>query len=407
MRILSRIWQSSLARQFATLLSGRFVAAGIQAASIYLLARWSKVEDFGLVSSALGVSVTLQAIGDAGATMFIVRETAAHGVNRKVAYAELMSRIVIAGVVAFSVAVVLVLTFATDAKYIALLPLSLWIALDRSSDIRSAIARGLGDVRMGTINLVSRRTAQLVLFVAAFHAGIQIMWAYSLTLLAGSALVLLVMWRKLPRPPVVPLRVRPIGIAFGRCRPYWVHSAANQLRNLDAAVVATISGPVQAAFYGVGARLMTPLRMVPDALATALLPHLVRQGGPRRKDMSIGLLIAVAMSLPYIALVAVAPFVTRHLGSQFEGATFPLQIMCLGLAGASFIAIFTAILQARKQAGLVARISVLSAVLLLILVMLGTILHGAAGAAIGFTAAIFIQAALVFRGANSPHTATP
>lgn len=400
MPILHRLRQSRLARQFATLLGGRFAAAGIQAVSIYLLARWSDLTDFGTLSAALGVAVTLQAIGDAGATTFIVRETAARGINRNVAYAELLSRLAMGCVVLSGIAVIAGLSLLKDRGYLALLPLAGWIALDRSSDIRSAIARGLGDVRIGTTNVVCRRLAQLALFVLAFRSGIATPWAYSLSLLAGSGLVLAIMWRKLPRPPVVPLRRWALRHAFIRCRPYWIHSTASQLRNVDAAIVAGLSGSVQAAYYGVGARLMTPLRMVPATLATALLPHLVKRGGPGHKDISLGLLMAILIAIPYLLLVALSPWAVAHLGADFEGATLPLQIMCLGLAGSAFISIFNAILQARRQAQLVARISTLTVLLLLALVVAGTMIHGALGAAIGFMIATLAQAAMVFLGAK-------
>ncbi|RRN53988.1 lipopolysaccharide biosynthesis protein [Pseudoxanthomonas sp. SGNA-20] len=400
MSLIERFRRSRLTQQFVTLLGGRFAAAGIQAVSIYLLARWARLDEFGVMASALGVSVTLQAIGDAGATTYIVRETAAHGINYSVAYAEQLSRLVMASVVAGWLFVVLALTAVSGERYLSLLPLAGWIALDRGSDIRSAIARGLGDVRLGTINLVSRRLVQLLLFVLFFHSGIGASWAYSISLLLGSALVLAWMWRKLPRPAALPFRKKRLLYAFMRCKPYWIHSAATQLRNLDAALVAMISGPVQAAYYGVGARLMTPLRMVPATLATALLPHLVRSGGVGRKDISLGLYAALVIGLPYLALAVAAPWAVRHLGDGFEGASLPLQLMCVGLAGSAFISIFNAILQSRKRASLVARISTGTMLALLALVAIGTELCGAAGAATGFMLATIAQAAFVFYGAR-------
>lgn len=400
MRIIERLRHSRLVRQFATLLGGRFVAAGIQAVSIYLLARWSNLEDFGTLSAALGVAVTLQAAGDAGATTFIVRETAARGPNRHVAYAELLSRLVMGAIALSTVLFILVLYAAFGRHYLVLLPLTAWMALDRSSDIRSAIARGQGDVRVGTTNVVARRLTQLALFTFAYWVGLETSWAYSLSLPAGSALVLIAMWRKLPSPPAVPLRTMRLKHAFLRCRPYWAHSTATQLRNLDAAIVAAVAGPVQAAYYGVGARLMTPLRMVPATLATALLPHLVRRGGPGRKDVTFGVGVSALISIPYLLLVVASPWAVAHLGTEFAGATVPLQIMCFGLAGASFISIFNAILQARKQARLVAKISIFTVLLLLLLVAVGALTNGAFGAAAGFMVATLVQAAMVFLGAK-------
>jgi O-antigen/teichoic acid export membrane protein len=398
MQIFERILNSRLAQQFLTLLGGRLVAAGIQAVSIYFLARWSKIEDFGMFSAALGLAVTLQAGGDAGATTFIIRETAARGVTRNVAYAELLSRLVVGFIALFGILIILLLGLISGSKYLALLPLAGWIAFDRSSDIRSAIARGLGDVRIGTTNIVSRRVLQLTLFALAYWFGIATPWAYSLSLLCGSALVLAAMWCKLPRPPAVPLRKTPLKHAFLRCWPYWVHSTATQLRNIDTVIVAVLSGSVQAAYYGIGARLMTPLRMVPATLAAALLPHLIRRGGSGHKDIAFGTGVAILISIPYLILVAISPWVITHLGAEFSSATLPLQIMCLGLAGTSFISIFNAILQARNQAQLVAKISIINTLLLLILVTGGTLVNGASGAAIGFMIGTLVQAVMVFFG---------
>jgi O-antigen/teichoic acid export membrane protein len=400
MQMFGRIRHSRLARQFATLLGGRFVAAGIQAVSIYFLAHWSNVADFGMLASALGIAVTSQAIGDAGATTYIVRETAAHGVNRKVAYAELLSRLTTGAIALVGCAAVLYLYLTSGNGYLALLPMAGWIVADRSSDVRSAIARGLGDVRIGTSNVVLRRFAQLALFVLAHHFGITPPWAYSFGLLFGSVLILGAMWGKLPKPPSVLIRKQPLKHAFFRCRPYWIHSAATQLRNVDTAIVAALSGTTQAAYYGVGARLMTPLRMVPATLGTALLPHLVKRGGSSHKDVASGSALAVAISLPYLVLIIGAPWAVEYLGPKYTGATLPLQIMCAGLAGSSFISIFNAILQAHGLAQSTARISIITALLLLALVSTGSFLQGATGAAIGFMAATFIQAAMVYQRAK-------
>lgn len=399
-RTLQRIRKSRLARQFATLLGGRFAAALIQASSIYLLARWANVDDFGLLAAALGVAVTLQAIGDAGATTYIVREVAIRGINRSVAYAELLSRLVIMTVAMMAALIVLFLWMINGREYLALLPMVGWIVADRSSDIRSAIARGLGDVRIGTINIVARRLVQLGLFSGAYYCGLDAPWAYSMSLLVGSILVLIVMWKNLPVPPRILIRVRYLRLAFLRCKPYWVHTAATQIRNVDAAIVGALAGATQAAYYGVGARLMTPLRMVPATLATALLPHLVKRGESGSKDVAFGAAVAALIAVPYLVLVLVAPWLTKYLGESYIEATIPLQIMCVGLAGASFISIFNAILQARGHAHMVASISVSTAFLFLVLVCAGAWLQGAVGAALAFLVATYVQAVLVFQRAR-------
>lgn len=396
MPMLERIRHSRLARQFATLLGGRFAAAVIQAVSIYLLARWSEVQDFGMFAAALGLAVTLQAVGDVGATTFVIRETAARGLNRSVAYAELLSRLMM-GVIALSgVVAVACLSQAGGNRYLALLPMAGWIVADRSSDIRSAIARGLGDVRIGTINLLLRRLAQLALFALGYWLGVQVTWAYSLSLLLGSALILAAMWRRLPQPPRLPLRRHALGIAFLRCRPYWLHSAATQLRNVDTAIVAGLSGPIQASYYGLGARLMTPLRMLPFTLSGVLLPHFVKRRNERKKDISMGATLSLLIALPYLIIAAAAPWAVKHLGPDYAGATLPLQIMCVGLAGSGFISIFNTMLQAHGQARLVARISTLITALFILLIGAGTVVYGATGAAVGFMASTFVQAAMLF-----------
>lgn len=401
MHMLNRILQSRLARQFATLLSGRVAAAAIQTVSIYLLARWSDVDAFGMFAAALGMAVTLQAVGDAGATVFVVRETAAHGITRKVAYAELLSRLTMGSIALLGAGLVLVLDLAAGGGYLVLLPMLGWIVIDRSSEIRSAIARGLGDVRIGTTNLISRRALQLLLFVVAHKAGMPASWAYSSSLMLGSAMVLMAMWRILPRPPRVRLRAPPLKHALQRCMPYWLNTAFTQLRNIDTVIVAALSGATQAAYYGVGARLMTPLRMIPATLATALLPHLTRRRDSNQGDIKLGLVLATLIALPYLLIVVAAPWILKYLGPDYAGSVLPLQIMCVGLASSSFTSIFNVILQARGLARLVARFSMLTTAVFLLLVTTGAALQGAVGAAVGFMLATFIQAIVVVYGTKS------
>lgn len=400
--VYKKIFSSRLTRQFGTLLGGRFLAAGVQAISIYLLAQWATISDFGMFAAALGIVTTLQAIGDAGASTFVVREAAARGFTRCVAYAEILSRLT-TGILALLCLVSIVYgSVFWGSKYFSLLPMVGWLVVDRASDIRSAIARGLGDVSLGTRNIVFRRVMQLLIFILIFKAGIDVLWAYSLGLLFGSAFAFLLMKNKLCPSPNVSFRWRALALSFIRCRPYWVHSATIQLRNIDVAIVAALAGATEAALYGVGSRLMSPLRMVPTTLATALLPYLVKRVGVNVKnDMKFGVVVSAVMSLPYIFIIFLSPWLMKKLGAGYVEATVPLQVLCVGLAGSAFISIFNSILQANKRAQVVATISIVSTLLFVLFVSVGSSFFGAVGAAVGAVIATFIQAFLVVKGAKN------
>src|SRR5690606_39834389 len=85
----------------------------------------------------LSLRGALPIFGDAGATTYIVRETAAHGINYSVAYAEQLSRLVMASVVAGWLFVVLALTAVSGERYLSLLPLAGWRSEEHTSELQS------------------------------------------------------------------------------------------------------------------------------------------------------------------------------------------------------------------------------------------------------------------------------
>ena len=185
--------------------------------------------------------------------------------------------------------------------------------------------------------------------------------------------------------------------------PFWFNSVAGQLRNLDALIVGAVGGTTHAGLYGAGARILGPLRLLPAALAAALLPAASRESfrvSPKLiRQMALFALLATVTGL---GGAMIAPLVVHHLlGTAYAGADLVIQLAIVGLPFASLVALFAAILQGIGKQSFVASIAFASTVACLCGVAIGTLLGGAVGAMIGYCVSTVLHAAVLSLKVNA------
>lgn len=385
---------SRLLKQFITILSGRFAAASIQAVTILLLARWSEPSEFGIAVSIIGVFTVAQTLGDMGVTVYSIREAAQRGVSGKVKAAERLSFIATAAVSTVLAVCLLAAATAVEGVGHGFLLLCVWLVLERALNVKGSIALGLGRAEVGVRNVLARRALHLISFLLLYAMGLDSVISYLIAAAGTSVVVYIVTVNRFYTRSEVP--TESIGLVFVECRPYWIHSLSLQIRNVDAMVVTALGGAVQGAYYGLASRMANPLRMVPAAVSSALLPFMSSTGVERSKERKYLTLLAVGMSLPYIALVMVVPYgVELVIGSEYLEAVLPIQIVVGTLAISSCSSVFTVALQSKGAAASVSRISLISSLLYMVFLVVGVIIGGATGAAIGFSFGLIIQMSLL------------
>ncbi|WP_036164407.1 lipopolysaccharide biosynthesis protein [Noviluteimonas dokdonensis] len=388
--------RKSLPRQFAlqvaTLLFGRVTGAAMQALSLMVFARCAGVSEFGVLATALGVAVVLQTAGDVGATTFIAREIADKGLSPEAKGAEQLSRFGTLSAAFVGALVLAALALVSEPIYLQLLPLAVWLPVERAIELRASASLANGDAKIGVACVATRRSLSLLLFIALVWLHLQPVLAYSLSALTAAAMTLAFFNNRLcliGRGPGISTGFRE---AFRSCRPYWLHSLFVQSRNLDAPLVTLILGPHNAAFFSLAARLMTPLRMVPAAISSALLPYLTRAKLSQESEQTLLLIVSAGMAVPYLLLAWLAPMAIHLvLGARYADAAVPTQIMIAALAFVSSASIVTAAIQAKGSATTAARLTVMCTPVYVALVAIGATTSGSVGAAVGAASAMCFQ----------------
>lgn len=387
----------SVRRQFAWVSLGRVAAALIQAATIIVVARNASVAEFGVFSAAYGVIIVAPVIYDLGLSLFVTQERAKTPESPLIRGALRVNGFIAVIVLALGVLICLALAPVTDGYSLVFAPYVVWMVTERNANTWLAVAFADGDAWLNMTNLVARRTFTLVALIGLVALGVGPVLAFGLaaaTAGAGSLLAVRLYVRR--RLHVAPSRdTRQIlrnSIAF------WGYQMAGQLRNLDVLVATMTIGPTQAGLYGAGARITGPLRILPDALAAALLPAASRANfRPSPKLLrQIGLFSLVATAFGIVG-VLIVPFVAEPvLGPQYAAAELVIQLTVLGLPFASLVSVQASLLQGVGLKAYVTRVAFAGTALCLIGVAVGGVLgSGAVGAMIGYTVGVVAQAGIL------------
>jgi O-antigen/teichoic acid export membrane protein len=398
--------------QFLWVSGGKILAALIQAATMLLLVREVSPAEFGFFSAVYGVITIPQTLLDLGLPSLIVRERARDARDGIVTTALKLNNVLSMLMSLLLLVTGILLAITVDPDYWLLLPFAVWAAAERNADAWLGVVLADGDSWINVTNLVLRRLGSLVLFVLltaltvmepvlalaiGFAVGATLSWMFAHVFVAKRLV------------PATPATMRSL---VRMSYPYWVDSVASQARNLDVVLTSIVAGQAQAGFYAASARLTNPLRILPNSLATILLP-----AASKRDSSSIGGLLklvvaaTVGFALLYGGGAALVPWaVPILLGPDYGGAVVALQVTCIGLIFASAASLLSMLLLGVGRKHFVAGAAVVSTIACLLGVLVGALLLGAVGAALGLAASYAIQSIvllvrlLIFIGRREPNT---
>jgi len=386
-----------IASQFAWVSGGRVLGALIQTVTFVLVARNAGPIDFGLLGAAFGIATVIQTGFDFGLSTLVVRERASEKNNPIVTDAL---RLADANAVYLSASVGLLLVAAgilLSPTFFMMLPLAIWVGSERQADTWLGIPLADGDARVNTVNLVLRRAAALAVYGILVAVGTAPVLAFSIALAAASVASSIAVRRYVSSLVAVRRVEFDRKHIFRVARPYWVNSLGTQARNLDAAIVSAVAGPLQAGFYGVASRTTGPMRILSTSLATVILPAASR--ADPRQIRRLGLMtcgVCLGLSILYAAVIFVAPWlVLTFLGNAYSGAVQPIQVAIGGLVFAAGASLFGSILQGVGKQVFVAKAAVGTTILCLVGTSAGAIQFGATGAAVGLAASFIFQSMIL------------
>jgi O-antigen/teichoic acid export membrane protein len=383
--------------QFAWVSGGRLLAAALQAVSLIFVARFLAPAEFGVLATVVSLATVLQAVLDFGVGTYITRERAANPNSGGIATALRFNAVTSTALAAIVVVGLSLMGLFVSPTYFLMLPLAFWLSGERNADARLTVVFADGDAWINVTNLLSRRLAGLIGFLALVSVGVEPLFSYSLALavaaIASSLFANVYVRRRVDAAPSLTYRE-----LIGESVHYWANSVATQARNLDVVIVGALAGSVAAGFYASASRLTTPLRILPTSLASVLIPAATRAVSAGRSLSpllkSAAALLAGVTFLYALIYVAAPWFVPLALGDAYVPAIPVIQIVLLGLPFAACASLCNALLQAIGEKRFVATAATISTVFCLVAVALATIAAGAVGAAWALTASFALQAIL-------------
>ncbi|NLF04925.1 MAG: lipopolysaccharide biosynthesis protein, partial [Actinomycetales bacterium] len=291
--------------------------------------------------------------------------------------------------VASAVVLVAVLAWwaASGGHPVAVALIGVSLALERNVDTWLGVPVADGESAVAVVSVLVRRTVCLVVMVPALLAGADPVLAFTGGLTVGAVAGQVHVRRAVRGLEGDADRVG-VRAVVSRAAPFLVANTTGQARTLDVTLVSLVGGPVAAGVYAAATKLVQPVLLVPQALASVLVPHATRldTGTARRLGTRLGAALAGCAVLATPLVVWREEVVVLVLGEQYRGAGLTFAV---ALAGVGFIAWATtvgAILQGQGRQRLVARLGAVFAVLVLAGVALGAWLAGPTGAAVGLSA---------------------
>lgn len=376
-------------RQFVVLLTSRVAGAGLQAVLFALLARSVTPATFGVVMATTGV-VGLVLIVTGGGMAGLLSPARARGEDDVVRGAlRLTWRS--AALTGAAMAVVLGVAAALGALPAALVVVAVALTVERSTDAVLNVHIADGDMRGATWPLLLRRTLAVAVLGGGLAAGADALWAYAVGALVGALAADLGARRSVrvagdTAPP-------PTRELLRRGSPYLVNTLAAQSRMLDTAIVAVLLAPAAAGLYAAASKLVQPTMLIPQTIASLVLPKATRLGRERAAGLLRPMVLAAGASLVLVLplLVVAEPLVVLVMGEQYAGAGGTLRWLLLGMPFVALSAPLAAILQGSGREGVAALNGVAFAVVLLALLVVGAVLGGTEGAAVGLSASFVVR----------------
>lgn len=381
-------------RQFVVLLGSRGFAAVLQAFLFGLLARSVSASTFGLVTAFTGVVGVVLVLTGAGMAGVISRS---HAQADHDAVASAIRLTVRSGFVTGTAITVFVVAWAVIAGHgvpLAIALVAVALVIERTSDAALNVPIADGQVTLSTWPILLRRVVAAVLFVVALVAGLDAIWAYALATFFGAVCGQWLTRRIVRQPGKGTVAARAL-IRDGS--PYMWTTLSGQVRMLDTALVAAVVGPAGAGAYAAASKLVQPALLVPQTIASLVLPRSARLDATDSRRLVRPLLLACASSFVVVVplMVFAGPLLTLVMGASYASSAPILRWLLVGMPFAALTVPLLALLQGQGRARLGAVSSVVFAVLLLVDIVGGAVLGGAVGAAIGLSSTFALQSVVL------------
>ncbi|GIG28937.1 lipopolysaccharide biosynthesis protein [Cellulomonas marina] len=375
-------------RQFLVLLVSRGLASVLQAVLFAVLARSVSAHDFGLVTALQGILAVVLVLTGLGMPGLVSRARA-RGEDATVAGAlrltwttGLVTVVLTAGVLAVAAAL--------GALPLALVLVAATLTVERTTDAALNVPVADGEVTSSGLPVVLRRALAIALLLPATAWGADPLWAYGAAGLVGALAAQLWTQRlvRVEAPGRTPVRAL---VAEGA--PYMWNTAAAQTRQLDVTVVAAVLSPGAAGAYAAASKLVAPALLVPQTIASLVLPRASRGTAHQARRLVRPLLLAGAASLVVVVPLALLaePVVTLVMGERYAGSAGTFRWLLVGMPFAALSAPLAAVLQGQGRAREAATNGLLFAVVLLGGVAAGAVLAGGEGAAIGLSLSFVVR----------------
>ena len=377
-------------QQFVVLLVSRAAGAALQAVLFALLARSVTPGTFGVTMATTGVVGLVLIVTGGGMAGLLsparAREDHAvvRGALRLTFRSALLSAVLVAAVLGVAAAV--------GPLPAALVPIALALTVERSTDAILGVHIADGNMRAATWPLLLRRAVAVALLGGALVAGLDALWSYAGAALLGAVVAEVGARRTIRVDPATPAGTRDL---LRRGAPYLVNTLAAQSRMLDTAIVAVLLAPAAAGLYAAASKLVQPTMLIPQTIASLVLPKATRLGAGRAGSLVRPMVLASAASFAVVApLVLVAePLVVLVMGEQYTGAGPTLRWLLVGMPFVALSAPLAAILQGTGHERLAALNGVAFGVVLLALLVVGALVGGTEGAAAGLSASFVVRVA--------------
>lgn len=376
--------------QFIVVLASRLAASALQALMFILFGRISGVEILGITSAVIGVAQFVSIVADIGMSTYLSKSRAS---GRE---AAVHSAIRLNAITAISYAVagcVLVLALFRGAELVVCLALIVvWMALEKSTETLLSIP--IADGRKWTVacNVLIRRGASLGAFLAAL-AFTSSPIAFGLGLLIGGLL------GQIQARVVANAAMRPIvdhqklSTTFKAGLPFLVSNVTAQARILDVSIVGLVAGPTSAGLYSAASRIINPFMLVPSTMTALVMPYATR--GDSRRAVRTGLTLTAMLLAFGVLLIPVMLYSEDVLvilfGSSFAAGAPMLVWLLIALPFVALSSPLGTILQSQNLQRSVAINGVVFSVVTIVALVIGAILLGAVGAAMGIAVSYLVK----------------
>lgn len=287
-------------------------------------------------------------------------------------------------------------------RFVALLPAALWLLVEQTTQVWNGMSVVDGRSRDLLSSYVSRRLPVVVFLAVALALELDVVWAWTLGLAAGSVLSYVrgfrgqeawarVLW---PRRALLTEKV-PLDLG------YWWGLVGLQLRDMDVAAVSAVSAHA-GGIYAFPARLVSPMNLVTVAAASNAFPQVARHGmtrGQLRRGAMFGIAPVCLVAMTGMLL---SPYLPLLLGEAYADSVTVLRITCVTAVASGLATLLGMLVQAlsTQDARVIGYLSLGFAVAQVVAGGVGAAVGDAVGAASAVAGVNILLAATVWRYAN-------